>query len=223
MDNRIRIARKVAGITQEQLAKSLGVNRATLSRYESGEIDPPSSQLQRIADTLDVSINELLGQGEAKQMSTGQRIRVARKKAGITQADLANKLDIPFQSISQWERDIRKPKMETLQKIADALDIDVFELVQIESTPNHPGSEGAVAELVEKMAQAKQEGKEIRAYNGGLYVVTSTEDTPPPDKIRLDIAFSQLNPTGQSEAVKRVEELTEIPRYQKEKSPADGE
>ena len=59
--NRIRELRKEAGITQEQLSKSLGVNRATLSRYESGEIDPPSSQLQRIADVLHVSVDYLLG------------------------------------------------------------------------------------------------------------------------------------------------------------------
>lgn len=48
-------------------------------------------------------------------------------------------------------------------------------------------------------------------------------DTVPPDRIRLTEAFDRLNPSGQKEAVKRVEELTEIPRYQKEKTPADGE
>ena len=58
-------------------------------------------------------------------MTTGQRIKAARKKAGMTQAALAQKLDIPFQSISQWERDIRNPKIETLQRIAAALDVPV--------------------------------------------------------------------------------------------------
>lgn len=58
---RIREARKTAGLTQEQLAKLLGINRATLSRYESGEIDPPLSQLNRIADTLNIPIEDLLG------------------------------------------------------------------------------------------------------------------------------------------------------------------
>ena len=50
-------------------------------------------------------------------MTTGQLIKAARKKAGMTQTELAQKLNIPFQSISQWERDIRKPKMDNLQKI----------------------------------------------------------------------------------------------------------
>lgn len=63
-------------------------------------------------------------------MTTGQRIKAARKKAGLTQAELAQKLDdIPFQSISQWERDLRNPKYETLVRIATALKVDWTELV----------------------------------------------------------------------------------------------
>lgn len=54
-------------------------------------------------------------------MTTGERIKAARKKAGMTQAELAAKLDVPFQSISQWERDVRNPKNETIEKIARAL------------------------------------------------------------------------------------------------------
>ena len=41
----------------------------------------------------------------------------------MTQAELAEKLDVPFQSISQWERDIRNPKYETIEKIAHALGV----------------------------------------------------------------------------------------------------
>lgn len=63
-------------------------------------------------------------------MTVGQKIRFARKKAKMTQNALAQKLNIPYQSIGQWERDIRKPKYETLQRIAEALEIDVSELVE---------------------------------------------------------------------------------------------
>ena len=43
--NKIRELRKAAGRTQEELAKAIGITHATLSRYESGTIDPPASQL----------------------------------------------------------------------------------------------------------------------------------------------------------------------------------
>lgn len=61
-------------------------------------------------------------------MSVGDRIRAARKKAGMTQAELASKLGLPWQSISQWERDARNPKIEALEKIAMALQVNVDEL-----------------------------------------------------------------------------------------------
>ena len=40
-------------------------------------------------------------------------------------------------------------------------------------------------------------------------------------EMELVKAFSQLNPDGQNKAVERVEELAEIPKYQKEKPPQD--
>lgn len=55
-------------------------------------------------------------------MTIGENIKAARKDKGMTQAELAEKLEVPFQSISQWERDIRKPKQENLEKISHILD-----------------------------------------------------------------------------------------------------
>ena len=55
-------------------------------------------------------------------MTTGQRIRAARQKKGVTQANLAERLGIPYQSIGQWERDVPNPKPGTLMRIAKALE-----------------------------------------------------------------------------------------------------
>lgn len=64
-------------------------------------------------------------------MTYGQRIKAARKKAGMTQTELAKKLGIPYQSIGQWEKDLRNPKLETLQRIADALGVHVLDLIGV--------------------------------------------------------------------------------------------
>lgn len=61
-------------------------------------------------------------------MTTGERIKAMRKRAGLTQAELAEKLEIPYQSIGQWERGIRIPKQETLIKIAKALGVHLRDL-----------------------------------------------------------------------------------------------
>lgn len=85
-------------------------------------------------------------------MTTGQRIKAARKNAGMTQAELADKLCIPYQSVSQWERNTRNPKIETLNRIAAALGVEALELVPEEKQSDHFSSERYVRESMDKGA-----------------------------------------------------------------------
>lgn len=57
--------------------------------------------------------------------SLGEAIQNARKKAGLTQAELGKKLGVSGSMIGQWENNLRKPKYETLTKIANVLDMSV--------------------------------------------------------------------------------------------------
>lgn len=58
-------------------------------------------------------------------MTVGERIRKARKAKGLTQEELAKSLGVSFAMIGQYERGERNPKLDTLQRIADALDVNV--------------------------------------------------------------------------------------------------
>ena len=58
---RIKKIRKDKGITQQQLADYIDVDRTTLSHYESGVRLPSIYILWKIADIFDVSIDELIG------------------------------------------------------------------------------------------------------------------------------------------------------------------
>jgi repressor LexA len=64
-------------------------------------------------------------------MNLGERIREARLSKGLTIQDVANKLGVSYQNISQYERGIRNPKPATLQKIAAALGVPVSRLVGV--------------------------------------------------------------------------------------------
>ncbi len=83
MKNQIREVRKAAKITQEELAKVIGITHATLSRYESGAIDPPTSQLQAIAAALKVSVSDLLGQEEKPQRVRPWGVFLQEKLASV--------------------------------------------------------------------------------------------------------------------------------------------
>lgn len=61
-------------------------------------------------------------------MTIGERIKAARKKAGMTQKQLAEKLNISYVNISQLENNQRTPGYETIRRIADALGVSIYEL-----------------------------------------------------------------------------------------------
>ncbi|AHH18975.1 putative DNA-binding protein [Nocardia nova SH22a] len=57
----IRQRRKVLGYSQAQLARLLGSDQKTVSRWENDESEPAVSDLLRLSDVLDVSLNTLVG------------------------------------------------------------------------------------------------------------------------------------------------------------------
>lgn len=61
-------------------------------------------------------------------LSVGGNIETYRIKAQMTQEDLAKKLDVSFQLISQWERGYKMPNVERLVQIAKALGVTTVEL-----------------------------------------------------------------------------------------------
>lgn len=54
-------------------------------------------------------------------MTIGENIKKARKEAGLKQKELADAIGVSAQMISLYETDSRRPKYETLAKIAGAI------------------------------------------------------------------------------------------------------
>lgn len=61
------------------------------------------------------------------------RLRTLRKNADMTQDDLAKRIGIHKQTISQYERGVRRPDLETLAALADVLNVSADYLVGNES------------------------------------------------------------------------------------------
>lgn len=61
-------------------------------------------------------------------MRSSEKIKNSRLQAGLTQKELAKRLGTSQQNIAQYESGKRIPKIETLQKIANALNVSVNEL-----------------------------------------------------------------------------------------------
>lgn len=60
----------------------------------------------------------------------GKRLQFLRKKANMTQEELANSTGFTYETISNFERGIHGVKFAALEKLANALDIPVKELFE---------------------------------------------------------------------------------------------
>ena len=69
-------------------------------------------------------------------MTVGEKIRKLRKEKGLTQKQLGDLCGMADSTIRRYENMGANPKIETLRKIADALDVDVMKFVQEQKMDN---------------------------------------------------------------------------------------
>ena len=64
--DKIKLYRENKKMTQNEVADILGVSSATISKYESGALEPNIESLKRLAELFEISIDELLNDEEKK-------------------------------------------------------------------------------------------------------------------------------------------------------------
>jgi transcriptional regulator with XRE-family HTH domain len=60
LGRRIADLRRAAGLSQDQLADAIGMERRSIQRYEAAARDPRFSDLVRIADAMGVTVEALV-------------------------------------------------------------------------------------------------------------------------------------------------------------------
>jgi transcriptional regulator with XRE-family HTH domain len=84
-------------------------------------------------------------------IDVGKMISSIRKERGLSQLQLAEKLSISKQAISNYERGIREPDYVTLEAIADVLNVPIAMLISRED------QEKALGKLYNDPTQAREE------------------------------------------------------------------
>jgi len=62
-------------------------------------------------------------------MEIGERIKIKRKEMGLTQEDLATKLNVTFQAVSKWENNTSTPEITSMNNLAKALNTTLDYLI----------------------------------------------------------------------------------------------
>ena len=81
----------------------------------------------------------------------GAMIAELRKKQGMTQLELAEKIGVTDKAVSKWERDLSCPDISSLPRLAEVLGVSVDELMQ---TKKADTPERDTAEIVDTVFKA---------------------------------------------------------------------
>lgn len=128
-------------------------------------------------------------------MTIGEKIRTERILGGLTQKELGKRMGVDASTIRKYESGRLNPKLETVQKIAQALHIDIGVLYG-DSGPYGDTGPSISADFLALVAPT---AKEIKCQ-----VLIS----------EINSYLMQMNCVGLETAAKRMRELAEIPRYQ---------
>ena len=125
---------------------------------------------------------------EKLKYQIGANIAAYRKRAGLTQLALAEKLNYSDKAVSKWERGESIPDVLTLMQLASQFGITVNDLLtDPEALPGNPGTlEKAMTQVSEKALKRKANKNVILALSSTLvwfvallaFVVMSILDIP---------------------------------------------
>lgn len=149
-------------------------------------------------------------------MGFPEQLKKLRVEKGYSQKKLAELSGISQAAIYQWEKGTRTPKIELLQKVADALNVPLKELFSMKnsdsivfdlsSVPVNDISKYMETFFPNLMVEREKELESIR---------TAEEYLKDERLENLLNYYSELNELGQDKAVEQLQLLAKIPEYKK--------
>lgn len=141
------------------------------------------------------------------EIGIGNKIKSLRKKNGLTQEQLAEKIGVSFQAVSKWENDIALPDITLIPVLANYFGVSTDEILCYESTEKDREIEELVWKSYEHRETDPEEGRKIlekglKKYpdndillNNLLYVINYSKN---PDET-ITLASKLIDKTNNSE------------------------
>lgn len=130
-------------------------------------------------------------------MTIGEKIKSIRLSKNLTQKELGKLCGMADSAIRRYELGGANPKLETLKRIASALNVGLEEFMT-----------DSELSLFENMAKLYLQS------DFGVEELESLEEHTPQENY-LMIKFRELNDNGQKKATGYIDDLSKIPEYQK--------
>ncbi|MBE5814043.1 MAG: helix-turn-helix transcriptional regulator [Clostridiales bacterium] len=140
----------------------------------------------------------------------GNNIITCRKKLGLSQQQLADRMNVVRQTISKWEKDLSVPDADALVRLADALEVTVPELLgqPVPEDAGTPEYAAVLAQIAEQMAAQNRRRSliwKIVAWVLGIIVVLHILLFAASTFFAFD-AYSSGNTAGTTEVIEHFDE-----------------
>ena len=156
---KVHYFRKQLGLTQGELGQKLGVSQVTIAHYEKGARFPKGAKLTRLASSLNVSIDELMGvtgtvsaEGE-KSYTKEELIRLLHSEP----------LERGWMYLRNWQTDFKYDSMDVFVKILIPLLSEVGDMWgedKLYISQEHVISE-KVKNLIDRLAREEIEARQV--------------------------------------------------------------
>lgn len=151
-------------------------------------------------------------------MDIGQRIKQIRKQFKISQIELGRRMGVSQAMIAQYENGTRIPKLETIKKIATALNVTMADVLFLDKGRNDLLEKWLIEDpdtevVTHKNTQISNQPNETNKKTCQIHL--SSEYNFEREK-KIINNYRKLNEKGQDKAIEHVEMLTKIPEYRKE-------
>ena len=113
-------ARLEKKLQAKELANLIGVDPASIKNWERCNIMPSIGYVRRLEEALDVKFpSEMIFPKEENNTTLGEKIKHKRLELRLTQKELAERLGITAETVSDWEQGSHKPVGSSLEKLKD--------------------------------------------------------------------------------------------------------
>ena len=165
--DRLRKAREYRGMTQQQVADLMKIDKSTYCGYETGKRQPDVQKIKQLAIILGISGDDLLetnGVTPTNEMS--KRIQAALQDANISYGELSTRTGIPKSALQRYATgETEKIPTDRLIKIALALGVSPLTLADFDTASEiiamDIGRKGVENGIECKKAPAENDKREI--------------------------------------------------------------
>ena len=192
----IKYLRKTKGLTQEELAKNIGVNRAMIGSYEENRAAPKLSVLQDISYFFDISIDALVKQklwlesnnGILNDFISGDKLRIVSTVVDKDDKELIT--NVPIQASAGYTNGYSDPAfVEELPHfslpLVELSKERTYRVFQIKGDSMEPIKSGSYI-ICEYLANWEE------IYDGKPYILISKDDG-----IVYKRLYNKINETGE--------------------------